>query len=72
MRMIKTQKIRWFGHLYRQKNERIRKVMEWKPDGGRRRGCPRTRWHGRVLLDLMMGRISVLRPRYMERDLAQS
>ena len=42
---IKRWKWNWIGHTLRKGNETIeRKVLEWNPQGNRRRGRPRHMW----------------------------
>lgn len=43
VRFIKSLRIRWFVDLYRQRDERIKKIMELKPEGVGRRRTSKTR-----------------------------
>lgn len=37
--------LRWYGHLKRMdEGERLRRMLEWRPEGRRRAGRPRKRW----------------------------
>ena len=42
---IERSQLRWFGHISRMPEYRdVRRIMDWVPEGKRRRGRPRTRW----------------------------
>jgi hypothetical protein len=46
---IRCQSWKCIGHILRQENESIaKKVLEWNPQGGRRRGRPRITWRSTV------------------------
>lgn len=50
---IKTQRIKWLGHVWRSGGEsKIRSIMEWIPQSRRRRGRPKLRWQDEVEQDL--------------------
>jgi hypothetical protein len=43
--VIKTLRLRWLGHVCRIEERRdLKKALEGKPGGIRKRGKPRTRW----------------------------
>jgi hypothetical protein len=45
VRLIKSRRLAWLGHVARMDGNRVtRRVMEWKPMGRRMRGRPRKRW----------------------------
>ena len=42
---IKTQQLKWYGHVQRMEEGRLLKeVMEWRPPGRRKRGRPKATW----------------------------
>ena len=51
-RKIRTQRLRWLGHLARMSEESVAKrVFERNPEGRRGRGRPKLRWKDSVLED---------------------
>jgi len=45
VRFIESRRIAWLGHVTRMDGMRMpRRILEWKPIGGRIRGRPRKRW----------------------------
>jgi hypothetical protein len=53
MMMIKTQRIKWLGHIQRMYQARsTRKLLEWKPMGTKPIGRQRQRWKEDVMEDL--------------------
>ena len=53
MRVIKSRKMRWAGHVARMGEERgSYRVLVWKPEGKRPLGTPRRRWVDNIRLDL--------------------
>ena len=52
--IIRTRRLRWFGHLHRLNDTRLpKRIYKWLPQfGRRRRGRPRTRWKDCVVRDL--------------------
>ena len=42
---IKTQQLKWYGHVQRMEEGRVpKKVMKWSPPGRRKRGRPKLTW----------------------------
>jgi hypothetical protein len=53
MRFIKSQRIKWLGHIQRMDQIRpARRLLDWKPMGTRPVGRPRQRWQEYVMEDL--------------------
>jgi hypothetical protein len=49
LEVIEEKRLRWFGHVKRMPGNRLPlKVLEWEPEGTRRRGRPKERWIGGV------------------------
>jgi hypothetical protein len=45
LEVIEEKRLRWFGHVKRLPGNRLPlKVLEWEPEGTRRRGRPNKRW----------------------------
>jgi hypothetical protein len=45
LEVIEEKRIRWFGHVKRMPGNRLPlKILEWEPEGTRRRGRPKERW----------------------------
>jgi hypothetical protein len=45
LEVIEEKRLRWFGHVKRLPGNRLpRKILEWEPEGTRRRGRPKERW----------------------------
>ncbi|VVC43813.1 HMG-I/HMG-Y, DNA-binding, conserved site [Cinara cedri] len=50
---VKTQRIKWFGHVMRRSNsDYLKAAIEWKPTGKRPRGRPKKRWIDGIKQDL--------------------
>jgi hypothetical protein len=42
---VEEKRLRWFGHVKRMPGNRLpRKILEWEPEGTRRRRRPKERW----------------------------
>ena len=52
MRVIKSRKLRWAGHVARMGEERGDGVLVGKPEGKRTLGRPRRRWVDNIRMDL--------------------
>jgi hypothetical protein len=45
LKVNEEKRLRWFGHVERMPGNRLPlKVLEWEPEGTRRRGRPKERW----------------------------
>ena len=56
VRMIKSRRIRWAGHVARIEEGRgVYKVLVGKPEGRRLLGRPRRRWEDNIKMDLQEG-----------------
>jgi hypothetical protein len=45
LEVTKEKRLRWFGHVKRMPGNRLPlKILEWEPEGTRRRGRPKERW----------------------------
>src|SRR5215475_1451819 len=53
MRVIKSRRMRWAGHVARMEEERgVHRVLVGKPEGKRPLGRPRRRWEDNIKMDL--------------------
>lgn len=53
VQQIKSQRIRWVGHVMRANKEKdIRAMLEWKPLNTRAKGRPKIRWREQVAKDI--------------------
>ena len=53
VRVIKSRRMRWFGHVARMGKERgVYRVLVGKPEGRRQLGRPRRRWADNIRMDL--------------------
>ena len=56
MRVIKSRRMRWAGHVVRMGEERgVHRVLVGKPEGRRPLGRPRRRWVDNIWMDLQGG-----------------
>jgi hypothetical protein len=55
VRVIKSRRIRWAGHVARMGDERgVYRVLVGKPEGERPPGIPRRRWEDNIKMDLQV------------------
>ena len=53
MRVLKSRRMRWSGHVVRMEGERgVHRVLVVKPEGKRPLGRPRRRWEDNIEIDL--------------------
>jgi hypothetical protein len=53
VRVIKSRRIRWVGHVARMREDRgVYRVLVGKPEGKRPLGSPRRRWEDNIRMDL--------------------
>ena len=52
VRMIKSRRMRWAGHVARMGEEGVYRVLVGKPEGKRPLGRPRRRWVDNIRMDL--------------------
>jgi len=56
VRVIKSRRMRWAGHVVRMGEERgVHRVLVGKPEGRRPLGRPRRRWVDNIWMDLQGG-----------------
>ena len=53
MRVVKSRRVRWAGHVARMGEDRgVHRVLVGKPEGKRPLGRPRRRWEDNIKMDL--------------------
>ena len=52
MRVIKSRRMRWAGHVARMGEERVGRILVGEPEGKRPLGRPRCRWVDNIRTDL--------------------
>ena len=50
VRVIKSRKLRWAGHVARMEGRRAFKILTGKPPGKTPLGRPRRRWEGNIII----------------------
>ena len=64
---IKTQQLKWYGHVQRMQEGRLPKeVMKWNPPGRRKRGRPKASWAERIRG--LMGEKGLMEEDWKDRD----
>jgi hypothetical protein len=59
VRFIKSQRLAWYGHVKRMKdNKNVKAKIKWNPTDRRSRGRPKTRWKNDVEADLRAMKIT--------------
>jgi hypothetical protein len=70
IRFIKSQRLKWLGHVKRMPKERdVTTIYKWKPLASRPIGRPKNRWEGNVRKDLQTLNIKNWRKSVLNRDL---
>jgi hypothetical protein len=68
VRLIKSRRITWLGHVMRIDDKRTpKRILLWKPRGTRTRGRPRKRWNAGIEEDLQIMGVRRWRKRREER-----
>jgi len=52
VRVVKSRRMRWAGHVARMGGRGVYMVLVWKPEGKRPLGRPRRRWEDNIKMDL--------------------
>jgi hypothetical protein len=53
LRVVKSRRMRWAGHVARMgEDRRVHRVLVWKPEGKRPLGRTRHRWEDNIKMDL--------------------
>ena len=70
MRFIKSQRLKWLGHIERmQKESKVTKIYKLKPFAPRPTGRPKNRWEDDVRKDLQTIKIKKWKRSVLDRDL---
>ena len=70
IRFIKSQRLKWLGHIERMQKEReVAKIYKWKPFASRPIGRPKNRWEDDVRKDLQTMKIKKWKRSILDRDL---
>ena len=70
IRFIKSQRLKWLGHIERMQKEReVTKIYKWKPFTSRPIGRPKNRWKDDVRKDLQTVKIKNWKRSVLDRDL---
>ena len=69
IRFIKSQRLKWLGHIERMQKEReVTKIYKWKPFASRPIGRPKNRWEDDVRKDLQTMKIKNWKRSVLGRD----
>ena len=69
IRFIKTQRLKWLGHVERMPNEReVTRIQKWKPLASRPKGRPKNRWEDDVRMDLEKMKIKNWKKSVLDRN----
>jgi hypothetical protein len=69
IRFIKSQRLKWFGHVERMPNEReVTRIYKWKPLASRPKGRPKNRLEDDVRMDLQKMKIKNWKRSVLDRD----
>jgi hypothetical protein len=60
IRIIKSRRMRWAGHVARMEKNNVYRLMVGKPEGKRPLGKPRRRWTDKIKVDLLERGLSVV------------
>ena len=72
IRFIKSQRLKWLGHVERIPNEReVTRIYKWKPLASRPKGRPKNRWED-VRMDLQKMKIKKWKRSVLDRDLRRT
>jgi hypothetical protein len=69
IRFIKSQNLKWLGHVERMLNEReVTRIYKWKPLASRPKGRPKNRWEDDVRADLQKMKMNNWKRSVLDRD----
>ena len=69
IRYIKSQRLKWIGHVERMPQEReVARIYKWKPLASRPIGRPKIRWEDDIRKDLQIMRIKNWKKKVLDRD----
>jgi hypothetical protein len=69
IRFIKSQQLKWIGHVERMPQEReVKRIYKWKPLASRPIGRPKIRWEDDIRKDLQTMRIENWKKNVLDRD----
>jgi hypothetical protein len=70
IRDIKSQRLKWLGHMERMPNEReVTRICKWKPLASRPKGRTKKRWEDDVRMDLQKMKIENWKKSVLDRNL---